>query len=214
LCRYPDDTLDRLWDAKYSTGANAIRTSNTVTGTDSDEYVPVSVVQTSFVADSIANFWSYKPALAADGRPHSYYAVLFFAEVDPRVNASGRRVLDITINGRNFFQGLDVYDQAGLDNSYEIYSPNPLGPYSSVVVNVTGTPTSVFPPFIAGTEILQLLDVPRRWSVNVRNLILIIEILLIIKMFANRPLVNLVIRRQLRGSAGLGAPSPDSWAAF
>jgi hypothetical protein len=124
------------------------------------EYVPVSVVQTSFVAGSIAG-WYYKPALAVDGRPHRYYMALFFAEVDPRVNASGLRVFDITLNGEYFYRGLDVYKGAGgLYAAYEIYSPNPLGPYSSILVNATGTPSSVFSPFIAGAEILQLLDDP------------------------------------------------------
>jgi hypothetical protein len=161
MCRYPNDTLDRLWDAKYSTGANAIRTSEPVVLAGYNEYVPVSVVQTSFVADSIASGWSYKPALATDSLPHSYYVVLFFAEIDKSVNASGQRVFNITINGNNFSQGLDVYNQAhGPDVTFTIYSPNPLGPYSSIVINATGSQGSIFPPFIAGAEILQLLDDP------------------------------------------------------
>jgi hypothetical protein len=160
LYRYPDDTLDRLWYVTSSTGANANRTSNAVVTGKYREYVPVSVVQTSFVADSILNGWSYKTGLAADNLSHSYYVVLFFAEVDPRVNASGLRVFDISINGKNFFQGLDVYDLAGLYNAYQVYTINPRGPFSSVVINVTGNPTSAFPPFIAGAEILQLLDDP------------------------------------------------------
>jgi hypothetical protein len=148
-----------LWDVKSSTGTNAIRTSTLVVTGRYREYVPVSVVQTSFVADSAAG-WYYNP-IAADSPLHRYYVVLFFAEVDPRVNASGLRVFDLTINGTNFYQGLDVYNGAGgLYAAYEIYTPNPLGPYSSIMINATGTPSSVFPPFIAGAEILQLLDDP------------------------------------------------------
>jgi hypothetical protein len=124
------------------------------------EYVPLPVVQTSFVADSIASGWSYKPALATDSLPHSYYIVLFFAEVDPRVNASGLRVFNIDINGVNFYRALDVFARAGLYFTDRIYSVNPYGRNSSVVINMTPTPSSMFPPFIAGAEILQLLDDP------------------------------------------------------
>jgi hypothetical protein len=159
LYRYPDDTLDRLWDVPSSTGANAIRTSEVIAGATFIEYVPLPVVQTSLVADSIANGWSYKPALA-DSLPHRYYVMLFFAEIDPKVNASGLRVFDISINGDNFSPGVDVYKKMTPYYSYRIYRENPLGPYSSIVISLTGTPTSVFPPFIAGAEILQLLDDP------------------------------------------------------
>jgi hypothetical protein len=125
----------------------------------SDDLPPVPVVQTSFIG-TMANGWSYKPVLP-NNRSHSYYVVLFFAEIDPRVNASGLRVFDLTINGGNFYPGLDVYKGAGgLYGSYEIYSPNPLGPYPSIMINGTGSQGSIFPPFIAGTEILQLLDDP------------------------------------------------------
>jgi hypothetical protein len=121
--------------------------------------VPVSVAQTSLVG-SIAHGWSYNATV--DGYSHTYYVALFFAEVDPSVNASGLRVFDVTINGESFSQGIDVYYQVGLDKPYEIYTyPGALiGPYSSIVINGTANSTSVFPPFIAGAEILQLLDDP------------------------------------------------------
>jgi hypothetical protein len=115
------------------------------------------VVQTSLVG-SIADGWSYNATV--EGSPHTYYIALFFAEVDPRVNASGLRVFDVTINGESFSQGVDIFNQVGLEATYEIYTPSALGPYSSIVINGTSNSTSVFPPFIAGAEILQLLDDP------------------------------------------------------
>jgi hypothetical protein len=90
-----------------------------------------------------------------------YHVELFFAEIDSRVNASGQRVFNITINGENFYPLLDVYERVGLYASEEIYSKYPLGPYTSgVSINATRTSTSAFPPFIAGAEILELLDDP------------------------------------------------------
>ena len=44
--------------------------------------------------------------------------------------------------------------------AYELNSPSPLGPLSDgrIVINLTSTPSSVYPPSIAALEILQLLD--------------------------------------------------------
>ena len=44
--------------------------------------------------------------------------------------------------------------------AYELNSPSPLGPLSDgrIVINLTSTPSSVYPPSIAALEILQLFD--------------------------------------------------------
>ena len=86
---------------------------------------------------------------------------LYFAEVDSRVNASGLRVFDIWVNGGSFFSNVDVYNSVRSYSAYEIYSSKPQGPYSDhILINVTSTPSSVYPPFIAALEILQVLDNP------------------------------------------------------
>jgi hypothetical protein len=69
-------------------------------------------------------------------------------------------VFDIILNGRIVYQGLDVYGQVGALAADAIYSPDPLGPYSFINFTASGTLTSIYPPFIAGAEILQLLDDP------------------------------------------------------
>jgi hypothetical protein len=146
-----------LWATSY--GGDANRTSEAVLVRNCD-YVPVAVVQTSYVARSISG-WHYQPTLAADSRPHKYFLALLFAEIDPRVNAPGQRVFDLTLNGITVYQGFDVYSESkGLYVAREIYAVEPYGPYSSIVINATGTTTSLFPPFLAGLEILQLLDDP------------------------------------------------------
>ena len=121
---------------------------------------PVSVLQTSFVASTNAGFY-YNLTRNLAGTSYRCYLELYFAELDSRVNVSGLRVFDMSINGRPVFLNLDVYKQVGLYRGYEIYSPKPQGPYSDhLLINVTSTPSSVYPPFIAAAEILQLFDNP------------------------------------------------------
>ena len=125
-----------------------------------DELPPVSVVQTSYVAPSNAGF-SYIQTDNLAGTSYRCYLELYFAELDSRVNASGLRVFDIAINGDSYFTGLDVYDKVGPNRAFGLYSPKPQGPYSDhLLINVTSTPSSVYPPFIAAAEILQLFDNP------------------------------------------------------
>ena len=93
---------------------------------------------------------------------YNYMVSLFFVELDPRVNASGLRVFDATINGSPLLRGIDVYASAGADNAYEIMSDaqKPFGPYADpvLIINLTSTPSSQYPPSIAAAEILQLFD--------------------------------------------------------
>ena len=124
------------------------------------DFPPVSVVQTSYVATSNAGFyWNLTYNLA--GTSNQYYVALYFAEVDSRVNASGLRVFDVWINGRLFYAGIDVYKGVRLYAVSEFYTVSPVGPYSDyILINVTSTSSSVFPPFIAAAEVLQLFDNP------------------------------------------------------
>ena len=58
------------------------------------------------------------------------------------------------------YEVVDVYARVGMYRAYELNSPSPLGPLSDgrIVINLTSTPSSVYPPSIAALEILQLLD--------------------------------------------------------
>jgi hypothetical protein len=90
--------------------------------------------------------------------PNRYHVGLFFAEIDPRVNASGLRVFDVSVNGNLFLSNVDVFATSGPYSGVEIYSPSPLSQPNPghFIVTIASTTTSVFPPFIAGAEILQL----------------------------------------------------------
>ena len=121
---------------------------------------PVSVLQTSFVAPSAAGLY-YNRSTHPEGSAYKYHIALYFAELDPRVNASGLRVFDVSINGKSFSKGIDVYAVVGLYAVCEIYSTVPVGPFSDyVLINLTSTAGSLFPPFIAAAEILQLVQNP------------------------------------------------------
>ena len=122
---------------------------------------PVPVLQTSYAAPTAAGFFVNLTAGLDTTTSYNYYLALFFAEIDPRVNASGLRVFDVTINGSPFFQDFDVYAKVGLYTAFELYSSKQLGPYTNhLLINATPTATSVYPPFISAAEILQLFDNP------------------------------------------------------
>ena len=122
---------------------------------------PLPVVQTSYAAPTAAGFFVNFTAGLDTTTHYYYYLALFFAEIDPRVNASGLRVFDVTINGSPFYRNFDVYANVGQYTVSELYSSKQLGPYTDhVLINATSTPSSVYPPFIAALEILQVLDNP------------------------------------------------------
>ena len=103
----------------------------------------------------------YKLPTFPQSTSYKYYVALYFAELDPSVNASGLRVFDVSINGVPFYQAIDVFAEVGLYTAYEIYSPNPVGPFSDhVLINLTSTAGSVLPPFLAALEIFQLFQNP------------------------------------------------------
>lgn len=173
--------FDRLWATSYGNELYMFHTTGAVAVGPSD-FAPASMLQTSFLAESNAG-WYYElgagtndggqiasndkgadsnlPGTPVGTSAHSYYVALYFAEVDQRVNAPGLRVFDITINGHSFKRDVDIYNEVGSTTGKVIPSiGTPLGPYSSILINATGSPDSKYPPFIAGAEILQLLDDP------------------------------------------------------
>ena len=156
--RYPDDTLDRLWYTEKTGPTN--QTSLMIVDRLADS-LPLPVVQTSYAAPTAAGFFVNFTDGLDTTTSYYYYLALFFAEIDPRVNASGLRVFDVTINESPFYPGYDVYAEVGQYTVSEIYSSRQLGPYTDhVLINFTSTPTSVYPPFISAAEILQLFDNP------------------------------------------------------
>lgn len=122
---------------------------------------PVSVMQTSWMATGSSLVFNLSSTLPLNAS-RLYYISLYFAEIDPStVNASGLRVFDVSINGIPFFAGADVYAEAGPSNAAGIYTFVPRGPlFDYVLINMTATASSVYPPFVAASELLQLFDNP------------------------------------------------------
>ena len=136
------------------------RTSDPVGVAGLPDSPPLSVVQTSWTGTD-KSLLVYNLSTTPPGIAYRYYISLFFAELDPNVNASGLRVFDGTVNGNLLFQGLDVYEQVGQYGVIESYSSAPFGPYADyVVINLTSTASSVYPPSIAAAEIIRLFDNP------------------------------------------------------
>ena len=123
------------------------------------DYPPMTIAQTSSIGlDITINV----TGITMEGN-HKYYMALFFAEIDSRVNASGQRVLDVTLNGDPFAEDLDIYafDNQGLYNGLEVYSVTPSGPYSdNIIIEAKPKSNSSYPASIAGVEVFQLFDNP------------------------------------------------------
>ena len=150
--------MDRVWFTFVDSPTN--RTSDPVGVAGLPDSPPLSVVQTSWTGTD-KSLLVYNLSTTPPGIAYRYYISLFFAELDPNVNASGLRVFDVSINGKSFSKGIDVYAVVGLYAVCEIYSTVPVGPFSDyVLINLTSTAGSLFPPFIAAAEILQLVQNP------------------------------------------------------
>ena len=157
--RYPDDAIDRLW-ATDTTGPT-IRTSEAVNVKGIYDSPPISVMQTSTVTTSTGASFYYNLTHGLGSGSYKYHMAFFFSELDPRVNASGLRVFDIWTNSDIFYTGLDIYFDTYRYGTDVVYTPNPWGPYSDyILIRMTSTLSSVYPPIIAAAEILQLFDNP------------------------------------------------------
>ena len=159
-CRYPDDTIDRFWWRYANEPTNVIQTTQDVGVNKIADYPPMAVMQTSVIGRDITVDFSEFPDVLTTSTmagSHKYFLAMFFAEIDPRVNASGQRVFNITVNDDLFVNGMDIYDQApGLYNGLQ---HNTVATYSNdiIIVATTGS-NSLYPASIAGFEVLQLFD--------------------------------------------------------
>jgi hypothetical protein len=93
---------------------------------------------------------------------HRYYMVLWFAEFDLRVNASGQRVFNLRTNDDLFSDWVDVYRLIGPYTALEISTKldKPLGPYTDKFLISSATAgTSIYQSTLAAAEILQLFNV-------------------------------------------------------
>mgnify|MGYP000364903311 CR=1 FL=1 len=165
--RYPDDIVDRLWWRFEDNATYITQTSETVDTSTISDPVPEDVMQTNFVSDSgliITDVSQASDVLTTStvSGLHSYCVTLWFAELDPRVYASGQRVFDLTVNNEPFYTGLDIYNEAsGLYKTVEIHTKTDraLGPYQdSIIIQAQSTPNSTYSPTMAGYEVLQLFD--------------------------------------------------------
>jgi hypothetical protein len=145
-----------------STTGPTNKTNLAVTGEGTFDLPPIPMLQTSLMASTAAGLYHNVSTNVPEASevPNRYHVGLFFAEIDPRVNASGLRVFDVSINKNPFLSNADVFAKVGLYTGYEIYSPSPVSQPNPghFLVNITSTATSTFPPFIAGVEILQLFS--------------------------------------------------------
>ena len=164
-CRYPDDTIDRFWWRYANEPTNVIQTTQDVR-VNIDDSPPDAVLQTNFVARNITvNLTRASNVLSTStmaGR-HKYYVALFLAEIDPRVNASGQRVFDVTVNGNTFKKDVDIYANISLYRGIEYHTKTsiPMGPISNnIIIEARAKSNSSYPASIAGVEVLQLFDNP------------------------------------------------------
>ena len=93
---------------------------------------------------------------------HMYYMAFWFVELDPRVDAPGLRVFNLSSNGYLLVSGIDIFNSVkALYTAYQLYSSSPYGPYEdNVFIEAYTTPTSLYPASIAGVEVLQLFENP------------------------------------------------------
>ena len=166
VCRYPNDSIDRFWWRYVSKRNDVNVTTQNVNVNGIPDYPPMAVLQTNLIADNITinlaeDFRNVFTTSTVTGS-HMYFVVLFFAEIDPRVNAPGQRVVDLTVNGGVFVEAADIYaDASGTYNGLEYYTNTsiPLGPYSdNIIIEATAKTNSSYPAAIAGAEVLQLFD--------------------------------------------------------
>ena len=139
-----------------------IQTTYHVDVDDIHEYPSMAVMQTNFIATDIVinlpeDFRDILTTSTATGS-HEYFvalflAALFLAEIDPRVNASGQRVFDVTVNGDMFVEGMDIYDQT-LGPTHWVRTRD------NIKIEAKIRSNSLYPVSIAGAEVLQLFHNP------------------------------------------------------
>ena len=155
--RYPNDTIDRFWWRTEDAVEDIQATSALVDISGIPDLLPRAVMQNNHVGRNGSIVYRINTSTFSDGS--TYYVLLCFVELDPRVNATGLRVFNLSINGVSLSYGLDIYQRVGLNTGYVIYAKISLVTKANGgLVEARSAPTSLYPPTIAGVEILQLLD--------------------------------------------------------
>ena len=164
--RYPNDSLDRFWWRSMAQPGNANITSQPVNVNSILDLPPEAVLQTNFIGSNLGYFYNVSDqnvltTSTVTGK-HSYCLSFWFVELDTRVEAAGQRVFNLTSNGYLLLSGIDIFASVkALYTTYQLYSSSPYGPYEDeLVIEAYTAPTSLYPPSIAGAEILQLFDNP------------------------------------------------------
>ncbi|KAI5063543.1 hypothetical protein GOP47_0022090 [Adiantum capillus-veneris] len=146
--RYPSDPLDRIWLA-YTSEAGDVNTTEATIDTDQIDKPPAQILQTAFMGKPYVtlNYTNLDPNV-------KYLAELYFAEIDPAVNASGQRVFNIFANGDlvTTLGDIDVFARVGANAAFgypAVVSPNADG---ILTFNFTPTTTSIYPAYLAAAE--------------------------------------------------------------
>ncbi|KAH7428001.1 hypothetical protein KP509_10G070700 [Ceratopteris richardii] len=150
--RYPDDQFDRLW-LNVAAEPRNVKVTESPIDKVTKETPPVKVLQSSLIGEPDILL----PYQGLD--PHGVYFVEFhFAEIDPAVNASGRRSFNIYANGdlQNTDGAIDVFGTVGANaalTQYFVVTPTHAG---DINFNFTVTNTSLFPACLAGAELFNV----------------------------------------------------------
>ena len=157
--RYPDDTIDRFWRRGVDSPPN-VEVSNQPVEVDAGyatDLPPVAVMQTNYVSPQ--NGYTFNISTSTLRGTHSYYIVLWFAELNSSVTAPGQRVFNLTTNGDLYYPAMDIFGSVGSYKATELYSYKPLGPYKdSIIIESDPSPSSTYYPTLAAAEIMQLFD--------------------------------------------------------
>lgn len=148
IFRFPEDKFDRFWQP-FGDGTEAIKSSQDVPVDNFWNLPPPSIFGTALTANQPRPVELYWPLFSLPNA--SYYVALYFA--DPSSGSS--RVFDVSINGINFYQSLNV-TSAGASVFATQWT-------LSGWTKLTLTPTigSSLPPLVNGGEIFSILTLGR-----------------------------------------------------
>lgn len=134
--RYPDDPYDRVW-LNYLGQASAINTTRTIDTSAAVNNPPTLVMST---AKRVNGQWNSVPWI-----PNmKYYIVMYFAELDPSMNATSRE-FDIFLDSTPWLPGFSVVRDApgGAFAAVQIDKP---------YVTVSGAANFTFSPCVGATD--------------------------------------------------------------
>lgn len=136
LCRYPDDPYDRVWLNDLGQGS-AINTSHTIDTSAAVNNPPTLVMSTAKRVNGQWNSVSWIPNM-------KYYIVMYFAELDPSMNATSRE-FDIFLDSTPWIPGFSIVRDApgGAFATIQVDKP---------YVTVSGTANFTFSPCVSATD--------------------------------------------------------------